>query len=426
VTRSLLDLADWLRCAQADLVAMQATSDSWKPVFHLLEAEGFSCRLLNARHVKNGPGRPKTDRLDAVWLAKVVERGRCRPSLVPPTPIRQLRDLTRYRRTLIRERTREKQRLEKLLEDTQIKLTSVVSDITGVSGRAMLEAMIAGRRDPRTLAQTARGRMRPRLRALEEALTGHFEDHHGWLCHMMLDRIEEMTVRTEALTGRIEQVITPFAITAQRLDEITEIGVVSAQELITEIGVDTSTFPTAPHLVSWTRFAPIHHHAAGTKKGRLHREGQPVAGRHARRHRGSCLAHEHLPRRALPAHHPPSRQEPGDRRRRPFPADHHLAPADRPRRPLPPPRPRLRRVTHQQTTPPTGTGPPTRAPHRKQAHPPTATRTPRRLTARTRTSPAPPDAVACPLTNRFSSQPGPRTIPASATGSGCRTRCRPC
>jgi transposase len=275
VTRSLLDLADWLRCAQADLVAMQATSDSWKPVFHLLEAEGFSCRLLNARHVKNGPGRPKTDRLDAVWLAKVIERGRCRPSLVPPTPIRQLRDLTRYRRTLIRERAREKQRLEKLLEDTQIKLTSVVSDITGVSGRAMLEAMIAGRRDPRTLAQTARGRTRPRLRALEEALTGHFEDHHGWLCHMMLDRIEEMPVRTEALTGRIEQVITPFAITAQRLDEITEIGVVSTQELITEIGVDTSTFPTPPHLVSWTRFAPATTTPRAPRKGGSTGKGNP-------------------------------------------------------------------------------------------------------------------------------------------------------
>ena len=148
-TRSLLDLAARLHAAGVTLVAMEATSDYWKPAFYLLEAEGFTCWLLNARHVKNVPGRPKTDKLDAVWLAKVVERGMCRPSFVPPAPIRRLRDLTRYRRTLIRERTREKQRVEKLLEDAQIKLSSVASDIFGVSGRHMLQAMIAGQRDPR-------------------------------------------------------------------------------------------------------------------------------------------------------------------------------------------------------------------------------------------------------------------------------------
>ncbi|MGJ6960997.1 IS110 family transposase, partial [Streptosporangium sp. G11] len=134
LTASLLALADWLRCQAVTLVAMEATSDYWKPVYYLLEAEGFTCWLLNAKHVKNVPGRPKTDKLDAVWLAKVVERGMCRPSLVHPKPIRQLRDLTRYRRSLVRERTREKQRVEKLLEDAQIKLSSVISDIFGVSG----------------------------------------------------------------------------------------------------------------------------------------------------------------------------------------------------------------------------------------------------------------------------------------------------
>jgi len=171
-TRSLLDLAARLHAAGVTLVAMEATSDYWKPAFYLLEAEGFTCWLLNARHVKNVPGRPKTDKLDAVWLAKVVERGMCRPSFVPPAPIRRLRDLTRYRRTLIRERTREKQRVEKLLEDAQIKLSSVASDIFGVSGRQMLQAMIAGQRDPKLLAQLARASMRAKLRQLEEALTG--------------------------------------------------------------------------------------------------------------------------------------------------------------------------------------------------------------------------------------------------------------
>ena len=158
-TVSLLALAGDLRGHGVTLVAMEATSDYWKPVFYLLEAEGFTCWLLNARHVKNVPGRPKTDKLDAVWLAKVVERGMCSPSLVQPRDIRRLRDLTRYRRTLIRERTAEKQRAGKLLE-AQIKLSSVVSDIFGMSGRAMLEAMIAGQRNPRALAQLAIGRMR--------------------------------------------------------------------------------------------------------------------------------------------------------------------------------------------------------------------------------------------------------------------------
>lgn len=141
-------------------VAMEATSDYWKPVFYLLEAEGFQCWLLNATHVKNVPGRPKTDKLDAVWLAKVLERGMCAPSFVPPKPIRRLRDLTRYRRSLIRDRTREKQRLKKLLEDAQIKLLVAASDMFGVSGRAILAALIAGQRDPQVLAELARGRLR--------------------------------------------------------------------------------------------------------------------------------------------------------------------------------------------------------------------------------------------------------------------------
>src|SRR4051812_43470954 len=163
VTPALLHLADWLRCERVELVAMEATSDYWKPVFYLVEAEGFECWLLNARHVKNVPGRPKTDKLDAVWLAKVVERGMCRPSFVPPKPIRQLRDVTRYRRSLVRECSREKQRLEKLLEDAQIKLSSVIEDICGVSGRRMLEEMIGGHGDPKALAQLARGRMRAKV-----------------------------------------------------------------------------------------------------------------------------------------------------------------------------------------------------------------------------------------------------------------------
>src|SRR3954470_18602278 len=170
VTPALLQLADWLRCQQVQVAAMEATSSYWKPVFYLVEAEGFECWLLNARHVKNVPGRPKTDKLDAVWLAKVVERGMCRPSFVPPKPIRQLRDVTRYRRSLVREQTREKQRLEKTLEDAQIKLDSVISDPHGVSGRRMVQALIDGQRDPAVLAELAYGSMRRKIPRLREAL----------------------------------------------------------------------------------------------------------------------------------------------------------------------------------------------------------------------------------------------------------------
>jgi len=221
-----------------------------RPVFYLLEAEGFTCWLLNAKHVKNVPGRPKTDKLDAVWLAKVAERGMCRPSLVHPKPIRQLRDLTRYRRSLIRERTAEKQRVEKLLEDAQIKLSSVASNIFGVSGRQMLAAMLDGEGDPQVLARMAHGRVRAKIPQLREALAGHFTAHHAFLLHMMLDRIDGLTARVEEVTARIEEQIAPYTRAVEQLDEIAGVGITSAQELIAEIGVGMSRFPTAGHLAS--------------------------------------------------------------------------------------------------------------------------------------------------------------------------------
>src|SRR6266498_1292109 len=168
----------------------------------------------------------------------------------------RLRDLTRYRRTLIRERTREKQRVEKLLEDAQIKLSSVASDVFGVSGRQLLQAMIGGQRDPKVLAQLARASMRAKLRQLEEALTGHFDDHHAFLCRMMLERIDELTGRIEELTARIDEQVAPFAAQVAQLDAVTGIGPVCAQELIAELGADMAVFPTAGHLVAWAKFAP--------------------------------------------------------------------------------------------------------------------------------------------------------------------------
>jgi transposase len=255
-TGALLALAGRLHRQGVTLVVMEATSDYWKPVFYLLEAEGFTCWLLNARHVKNVPGRPKTDKLDAVWLAKVAERGMCRPSLVHPRPIRELRDLTRYRRSLIRERTAEKQRVEKLLEDAQIKLSPVASNIFGVSGRQMLAALLGGQRDPKILARMARGRMRAKIPQLQQALAGNFTGHHAFLLQMMLDRIDGLTARIEEVTVRIEEQVAPYARAVEQLDEIAGVGVTSAQELIAELGIDMTRFPTAGHLVSWPSSPP--------------------------------------------------------------------------------------------------------------------------------------------------------------------------
>jgi transposase len=277
-TRSLLELRDWLACQGVSLCVMEATSAYWKPPFYLLE-DGIECWVVNARDVKNVPGRPKTDKLDAVWLCKLAERGMLRPSFVPPPWQRELRDLCRYRRTLIQERTREKQRAEKLLEDTQIKLSAVISDIFGKSGRDMLEALIAGQRDPHALAQMARGSMRGKAGVLQEALTGRFRDHHGYLLRMMLDRVDQLSAQIEALTERIDEVIAPFARQVAQLDEIPGIGKTGAQELIAEIGADMTRFPTARHLVSWAKFAPLARQSAGKSKPGTTGKGNPwIAG----------------------------------------------------------------------------------------------------------------------------------------------------
>lgn len=193
--------------------------------------------------------------------------GVCRPSFVPLKDIRQLRDLTRYRRTLIRERTREKQRVEKLLKDAQIKLSSVISDIFGVSGRSMLEALVVGERSPKILAQLARGTMRNKTALLEEALAGHFDDRHAFLLRTMLRHIDYLTADIAEVAARIEVQIEPHRRQVQQLMAIPGVGVTGAQELIAEIGVDMSCFPSSDHLVSWAKFAPKTRESAGKKKG---------------------------------------------------------------------------------------------------------------------------------------------------------------
>jgi transposase len=277
-TPALLELRDWLICQGVTLCVMEATSAYWKPPFYLLE-DATECWVVNARDVKNVPGRPKTDKLDAIWLCKLAERGMLRPSFVPPPWQRELRDLCRYRRTLVQERTREKQRAEKLLEDAQIKLSSVISDIFGVSGRAMLEALIAGQANPAVLADLARASMRGKKSVLQEALTGQFRAHHGYLLRMMLDRIDALTAQVEALTGRIDGAIAPFAHQVAQLDEIPGVGKTGAQEIIAEIGTDMARFPTAGHLVSWAKFAPRARQSAGKAKPGTTGKGSPwIAG----------------------------------------------------------------------------------------------------------------------------------------------------
>jgi transposase len=267
MTRSLLRMADRLRDLGVTRVVMEATSDYWKPAFYLLEAAGFETWLVNAHDVKHLPGRPKTDRLDAVWLCKVAERQMLRASFVPPPQIRMLRDLTRYRVDLVAAQGAEKNRAEKLLEDAQIKLSVVASDIFGASGRAMMAALIAGQRDPKQLAQLARSTLRRKISTLEEAFVGRFTDHHAFLLAKMLARIDTIEADIADVDAQIERYIAPFAQAAARLEQIPGIGLVAARAIIAEIGTDMSRFPTPAHLASWARFSPTVKESAGRKKG---------------------------------------------------------------------------------------------------------------------------------------------------------------
>jgi transposase len=268
---SLCELANRLVGLGVERVVMEATSDYWRPPFYLFEAHGLDPWLVNAKDVKHLPGRPKTDRLDAVWLCKVAERQMLRPSFVPPADIRRLRDLTRYRVDLVGVRTAEKNRVDKLLEDACLKLSVVASDVFGVSGRAMLAALIAGERDPRALAELARSRMRIKIPRLEEAFAGlplgTFDDHHRFLLARMLARIDAVDADIAAVVTQIGDHLAPFADAAARLDEIPGIGPTAAAIIIAEIGLDMTRFPTPAHLASWAKFAPGVNSSAGKTKG---------------------------------------------------------------------------------------------------------------------------------------------------------------
>jgi transposase len=274
VTNRILALRDHLVSEEVTLVVMEATSDYWKPFYYLLEDAPFDLMLVNARHVKTMPGR-KTDVSDAAWLAQLGAHGLVRGSFVPPEPIRQLRDLTRTRSVLTRDRAREIQRLEKLLEDAGIKLSSVASDITGVSGRAMLEALIEGNRDPVALADLAKRRMRSKIPELTEALTGRFSAHHAFLVRMHLDLIDNYSGALKELTERIEVVIEPFRCARELIITIPGISIAVADVIIAETGADMSRFPTAGHLASWAGTCPGSNESAGRVKSTHTRPGNP-------------------------------------------------------------------------------------------------------------------------------------------------------
>jgi transposase len=262
----LAQMVAWLVDQGVTHVAMEATGVYWKPVFHALcEADTLEVLLVNARHVKNLPGR-KTDARDAEWLAQLLECGLLRGSFIPPKDIAAIRELTRYRKKCIQSRTRELQRLSKVLEDGGIKIDSVASSITTLSARDMIEALIAGERDPRVLAEFARGVMRKKIPDLTMACAGRFGDHHALLARMHLDHIDQLTTMIDGLDTRIEEVVGPFAEQLRLLKTIPGIGDRAAQVIISEIGTDMSRFPTAAHLASWAGLCPGNNESAGKHK----------------------------------------------------------------------------------------------------------------------------------------------------------------
>ena len=271
-TEELQELADWLQAADCRPVAMESTGSYWKPVHHVLEASGCEVILVNARHVKQLPRR-KTDVADSEWLADLLQHGLVRPSFVPPRAQRELRDLTRTRTKLTDERSAAVKRLQQVLEDANLKLAGVATDIMGVSGRAMLAALVEGTTDPATLAELARGKLRNKLPALERALSGRVNEHHRLLLALHLSHIDFLDETIERLNQEIETRLRSVAEVLERLDTIPGVGRRTAEVLVAEVGLEMRCFPSAAHLASWAGMCPGSYESAGKRKGGKTRKG---------------------------------------------------------------------------------------------------------------------------------------------------------
>ena len=271
VTRDLATLRDWLKSEGCTHVAMESTGVYWMPVYVALEGS-FELVVGNATHIKNVPGR-KTDVKDSEWIADLARHGLIRKSFVPPKPIRELRDLTRYRRKLVESQASERSRLLKLLETASIKLSSVASDVFGVSGRRMLRAILEGQSTPQQMAELARGALRRKLDALALALDGRVEEHHRFLLGMQLDRIEHVEATIAKLDERIESKLEPFREHRDRLMQIPGVDRTGAAVIIAELGVDMSVFPTAQHAAAWAGVAPGNNESAGKRSHQPGRKG---------------------------------------------------------------------------------------------------------------------------------------------------------
>ncbi|GAA3514377.1 IS110 family transposase [Georgenia daeguensis] len=270
-TAELLGLRDWLTGYEVTLVGMESTGVYWKPVYYALE-DAQACWLLNARHLRNVPGR-KTDMADAAWIAQLIANGLVQPSFVPPKPVRELRSLTRYRKAQIEERTREAQRLDKVLQDAGVKLSSVASDILGVSGRAMLTALVSGTRDPAVMADLAKGALRKKIPALQQALRGRFSDHHALIVGEILAKIDYLEEVIARLSVEIDKVIDPFAPDRDLITTTPGINTRTAEGILAEIGADMTVFGTAERLASWAGRCPGQHESAGKSRSGAMRKG---------------------------------------------------------------------------------------------------------------------------------------------------------
>src|SRR5688572_22305694 len=264
MTPDLVALRDWLQRYQVTHVALESTGVYWKPVYYMLE-DGFTLLLINMLALKHVPGR-KTDVKDSEWLAQLLECGLLKASFVPPPAIRELRDITRYQVQQVRDRAREVNRLCKVLEDAGIKLTSVATDVLGVSGRAMVEALVAGTTDPHVLADLARGKLRAKLPALRRALHGRFRRHHAFLVEQILAKIDFLDETLDRITAELDERLAPFAPMLANLDTIPGVNRTTAVSIVAETGGDMSRFPTAGHLCSWGGMCPGHDESAGKRR----------------------------------------------------------------------------------------------------------------------------------------------------------------